>query len=52
MEWQYQLVWAWFFTASAINYLFAVLCVLGAFGLPVRWVAVLSAVLYVALALV
>lgn len=52
MEWQFQLVLAWILTAPAINLTFAALCVLAAFGLSVRWIAVLSAVLYVALAFV
>jgi hypothetical protein len=52
MEWQFQLVLAWVFTASNINLLFAGLCVLAAAGLSARWFAALSALLYLALAFV
>jgi len=47
-----QLFVAWFMTARILNLLFAILCVLAALGLPPRWVAILSALLYVALAFV
>jgi hypothetical protein len=41
--------WQWLVTAQGINGLFAVLCLLAAFGAKARVVMVLSALLYVAL---
>lgn len=52
MLWQLQLLLAGLMTVQYLNLLFAVLCVMAALDLPPRWVAVLSAVLYVAMAFV
>ena len=52
MMWQIQPMLAWMFSAQAINLMFALLCVWGATGLSARWFAILSALLYLALAFV
>ncbi len=52
MMWQFQSLLAWCASAQAINLLFAGLCLWAAFGLSPRWMALLSTVLYVALAFV
>ena len=52
--WQLQLIveqiTGWLFTATTLNLAFALLCVWGAFGLCPRRFALLSALLYLALA--
>lgn len=50
MTWQIPTILAWLCTAQGINVLFAALCLWAAFGLSPRRMAVLSAVLYLALA--
>ncbi len=50
MMWQLQLFLAWCMTAQAVNLLFAGLCLWAAVGLSPKWMAVLSAILYLALA--
>ena len=49
MMWHIQLLLAQLSPAQAINLSFALVCVMAALGLPPRWVALLSAALYVAL---
>lgn len=52
MMWQLQIMIAVLATELGINVLFAGLCMWAALGLSARWFAVLSAVLYLALAFV
>ncbi|UWQ79583.1 hypothetical protein K3725_00815 [Leisingera sp. S132] len=50
MLWQLQPFLAWCFTAQNLNLAFALICVLAMLDFPPRWIAGLSALLYVALA--
>ena len=52
MLWQLQLFFAWLMTAQTLNLCFAGLCICMAFGMCPRWAAIISAGLYIALALV
>lgn len=52
MLWELQPFLAWCFTMQNLNLAFAMVSILGLLGLPVRWVAGLSALLYLALAFV
>ncbi len=49
--WQVQFLLGWVVSAQGINTAFAALCVWTAFGLSPRWFALISAGLYLGLAL-